>query len=580
MSTHNATDSTMESKVLSYFIEAVAMSDRMTTGAQFAILALLVSALYSIRKRWSQNKQSITQTKYPPSPRTNIFGNHIGQFDPIAPFLDFEKFARQLGKIFMLKLGPQPIVAINDAVLAKELFEKRGSNYSSRKPPYVGYDLLSRGSRIAFMPSGPQHKAYRKQMQMIMSVTRAPDAQKHQLLESTQLLQDFVDFSKFDQVDPIMVQDILRRYTASIMMTLAFGHRVARLGDECVNTVFEIMEDFSEVCLPGRYLVDVYPKLKYLPTFLRPWEKTTNEKIRWQTRFFEKLLERVEEQKRANVANPGLVRTLVDQRWRMSEEERATKYLDNVSISYQAQTIMEAGSDTTAIAMMNCLLGLLNNPDATRKGQKCVDVVCDDTQMPTFEDVEKMPYVRQIVKETLRWRPPILMGIPHANFTEDKIGDYTIPADSVVVGNIWYMNHDPELFSDPEYFEPDRYNGFTKTAYEYSTERSALGRDHFTFGWGRRICPGIHVAEASLNLLVARILWAFDVLPAKDAADKDIQADFDPKTRYHNNVVGTPRPFPIRLVPRSISKVELIKKEHQDALEIWASLGGLDLFKS
>lgn len=236
---------------------------------------------------------------------------------------------------------------------------------------------------------------------------------------------------------------------------------------------------------------------------------------------------------------------------------------------------MEAGSDTTAIALMNCLLGLLNHPDAMRKGQHAVDTVCNGTRMPTFEDVQQMPYVRQIVKETLRWRPPILMGIPHVNLAEDKVGEFTIPAGSVVVGNIWYINHDPELFGDPESFDPDRYNGFTKTACEYSTERDAHKRDHFTFGWGRRICPGIPVAEASLNLLTARILWAFDVLPARDAAGNDIQVDCDPRTHYHSNVVGTPRPFPIRPVPRGEDRLEGIEKAHEDVLKMWASWGGL-----
>lgn len=58
---------------------------------------------------------------------------------------------------------------------------------------------------------------------------------------------------------------------------------------------------------------------------------------------FQKLLKRVEEQKRRNMANPGLIRTLVDQRWEMSDEERATNYLDDVSISYQAQTSWKPG---------------------------------------------------------------------------------------------------------------------------------------------------------------------------------------------------------------------------------------------
>ena len=62
----------------------------------------------------------------------------------------------------MVKLGSQPIISLNDPVLAKELFEKRGSNNSSRVSPYVGYELLSQKRRIGFTPSGEQHRAYRR----------------------------------------------------------------------------------------------------------------------------------------------------------------------------------------------------------------------------------------------------------------------------------------------------------------------------------------------------------------------------------------------------------------------------------
>jgi cytochrome P450 len=547
--------------------------------ALVGLFFLLHFLIAKFQHRSNGKKVGSKALKALPSPPTNLFGDHIGKFDPIAPFLTFQKWARNYGKIFIVRMGSQPIVAINDPVLAKELLEKRGSNYGSRKAPYVGFDLLSRASRIAFTPSGAQHKAYRKQMANIMSITKAMAARPHQELESRQLLQDFLQYSTKPASSAYQdVQDIFRRYTSSIMMTLAFGHRVKQLNDEIVKTVFEIMADFSACCLPGRYYVDVFPILKRLPYFMRTWEHGTKAKVEWQNTFFKKLLSRVEYQKAMGIPNSGLIRNLVDERAGMSAEEIQRKYLDDVSISYQAQTIMEAGADTTSNSLMNFLLGMLLNPDAMRKGQAAADAVCGDDHLPTFDDINQMQYVRQIVKETLRWRPAVIMGVPHATIADDEVDGCLLPGGSVVFGNIWHMNQNPALYHDPESFLPDRYDGYTRTAYEYSTEPDALKRDNYTFGWGRRICPGIHVAENSLNLVVARLLWAFDVLPAQDEAGNDIQVDSDPTTAYENNVIATPLPFPVRFVPRSDKRAQIVRDAFQEAHEAWAPQK-LDLFE-
>lgn len=262
----------------------------------------------------------------------------------------------------------------------------------------------------------------------------------------------------------------------------------------------------------------------------------------------------------------------------MSEEEVQAKYLDDVSISYQAQTIMEAGADTTSNSLMNFLLGMLLNPAAMSKGQASVDKVCGDSRLPGFDDIDNMQYIRQIVKETLRWRPAVLMGVPHASIADDDVDGFHVPGGSVVFGNIWYMNQNPALFYDPESYLPERYEGYTRTAYEYSTEPDALKRDNYTFGWGRRICPGIHVAENSLNLVVARMLWAFDILPAKDEAGVDITVDPNPATAYLNNVIGTPLPFPVRVVPRDEKRAQVIRGAYAEALKGWAPQK-LDLFE-
>ena len=467
---------------------------------QYIPLALTLSAVIYIfyQLLWSVGHRSGTPNglNQLPGPRANIFGHHAGQFDPVAPFQMFQKWANRYGKIFMVKIGSQPIVSVNDPVLAKELFEKRGANYSSRLAPYVGYELLSQKRRIGFTPSGDKHRAFRKQVQSVLSITKAQGNRRYQELESRQLLQEILDWSESDRgrgkrepngcetdsgrYDQVL--EIFRRYTASVMTTLAFGHRVKALNDDFVKTIFAIMNDFAASCQPGRYYVDIFPILRKLPPALRYWEHEVRAKLKWRWAFLGELLSRVEQQKAHGIANAGLIRALVDERQYLSEADRDSSFLDDRSIGYQAMTLMEAGSDTTANTLMNFVLAMILHPDVMRKGQECVDSCSTSSKLPGFSEISRMRYVLQVTKETLRWRPVVIMGVPHASIKDDVVDGFHVPGGSVVYGNIWYMHNNPTLYKDPTSFIPERYMGNTKLAFESSNEPNALARDHYTFG--------------------------------------------------------------------------------------------------
>lgn len=104
---------------------------------------------------------------------------------------------------------------------------------------------------------------------------------------------------------------------------------------------------------------------------------------------------------------------------------------------------------------------------------------------------------------------------------------------------MWSANNDPKLFPNPRVFDPSRQNP------NFSMGEAALAsdirdRDHWTFGAGRRICPGIHVAEATLMLTMARILWAFDISKARDVHGREIEVDPDEITQ---SIASRPLPF-------------------------------------
>ena len=559
------------------------MADFPMLGFSSLTVCLLISISFSIlcyylRRFWIK----APGLKVLPGPPPNFLGQNAGQFDPLSPFSTFHKWAREYGPIFQLKVGFQHIISVNDPRIAKEMFEKRGAKYSGRLSPHVGYDLLSKRRRIAFAPNGPMHAAFRRQIHGILSVSRTKQNHQIQELESRQALNDILDYSETaaKSENPIFadVQSIFRRYTLSVMMTLSFGHRVQTLHDQIVKTVFDIMDDIARTIQPGQYLVDILPILKRLPYFLRTWEHEVDRKLEWQLPFMQNLLVRTEEQMAKETPNTGLIRALLEQRRGMNDQERDAKFLDDKSIAFQSMTLMEAGSDTTAITVMNFLIAMLLNPRVMWKGQESIDSFMSGSRLPSFQDLPHIPYINQIVKEVMRWRPVILMGIPHSNATDDVLDGYHIPPNSLIFGNIWAMHHDPEHYHDPEDFIPERYDGNNKSAFESSVEADAMDRDHYIFGWGRRICPGMHLAEASVLLLVARLLWAFDIVPATDSNGKQLQVSADIVTAYEHSIIASPKVFPISFKVRSHARGQVIRESYKDALAKWEDMK-LDLFR-
>ena len=124
---------------------------------------------------------------------------------------------------------------------------------------------------------------------------------------------------------------------------------------------------------------------------------------------------------------------------------------------------------------------------------------------------------------------------------------------------------DPNRHPDPRRFDPTRYAGDNQTAAEAATNPVAAKRDQFVFGAGRRLCQGMHIAERSLFLAMARLLWAFDFSPALDAHGHEIIPDAENLTE---GMLVLPKPFPAKIVPRSSEKVARIKAE-------WSNMGSL-----
>jgi cytochrome P450 len=104
------------------------------------------------------------------------------------------------------------------------------------------------------------------------------------------------------------------------------------------------------------------------------------------------------------------------------------------------------------------------------------------------------------------------VAAPHLLTEDDVYEGYLIPAGSTVIGNVWAILHDPEFFPNPESFHPERF-----------LKPDTMDRfPDAVFGFGRRVCPGRHMARSSVWIAVASILAAFEIAPARDENGAEI----------------------------------------------------------
>jgi len=177
--------------------------------------------------------------------------------------------------------------------------------------------------------------------------------------------------------------------------------------------------------------------------------------------------------------------------------------------------------------------------------------------MPTFDDERSLPYLVAFIKEVTRWRPVVPLGVPHATTKADVYDGYDIPKGASVFSNIDVLVMDPNLFDDPETFNPSRF----LTPHKPAGKWNGKVESDFTmpFGFGRRICPGMHVALQTTFLYMARIFWAFDVLPAVEGSS------IDSTKTISRGITREPAPFQFRVRARHPDVERIIESESADA---------------
>lgn len=162
-----------------------------------------------------------------------------------------------------------------------------------------------------------------------------------------------------------------------------------------------------------------------------------------------------------------------------------------------------AGSETTSSTIEWAMAEMLRNPESMTKAKEELDRIIGPERKVEESDIDELPYLQAVIKETLRLHPAVPLCLPRNAMQETNYMGYLIPKESQIWVNAWAIGRDPESWEDPLTFKPERFLG---SRLDYKGQNF----EFIPFGSGRRICLGISLAPKVIHLGLATLLHSFD----------------------------------------------------------------------
>ncbi|EIN09176.1 cytochrome P450 [Punctularia strigosozonata HHB-11173 SS5] len=472
---------------------------------------------------------------YPPGPPAHpLLGNLKDIPTGGSEWLAYEQLGKRIGSdvIYMTALGSHLLV-LNSFEAARDLLDKKGSLYSSRPRLVMIKEMMGWDWNLILMSYGKLFTAYRRVVQQEFSAPVVADRYRPVITREVHNM-----LGQLLRAPEGLVKH-LKTMAGAVIMMVTYGHQVTSMDDEFVKLAEQVREHGEKT--PGSNIVDIFPFMKYIPAWFpgAGFKREAMLKYRLAMEMRTAPYAEVMSRMAAGTAVPCMVS-------RLMQEDLPNENVDKGEfVKNCGGVVYSAGADTTVAALANFFLAMTLYPDVQARAQKELDEVITRDRLPTFEDRQRLPYLNNVVKESLRWKPVAPLAVPHSSIEDDEYRGGYIPKDTTVLPNIYAMLHDEAHYKNPNEFDPDRYLPTSDNPEgEPDPSRAA-------FGFGRRICPGRFFADDSLFLTISSALHVFSI--KKPDGSKGVES-----VTWSSGLVSLPSPFPFAIVPRFAGAPDLL----------------------
>ncbi|CEL61283.1 O-methylsterigmatocystin oxidoreductase OS=Aspergillus parasiticus GN=ordA PE=3 SV=1 [Rhizoctonia solani AG-1 IB] len=478
----------------------------------------------------------------PPSPPKHWFwGNKDIVSQPHRFVALGIKYKDSLGDIIATTTPFDTFITVNTIELATELLEKHASVSSNRPSNVMIQDLLGWSEGVSFHQHDEWHKKQRRILASALHPTAARSYESQHLDSTVELLRRI-------SRDPGSFQKHVSDIVGDFILRLAYGYTPGQ-NDTILATVHRAFSYLAKASA-GYFLVNDFPILRYVPAWFpggsfQTFAKEGREfRVTYANTSFDMVFEQV---RNGGAETPSYLSQLLESKGGANITD-----IDMELTKWTAASLFTGGSTTTVGMVWSFVLMLSLHPEAAKLAQAEIDAVVGRERVPDLKDRESMPYMEAVLQEVMRLCPVVPLGLPHTTTEDIQLGGYRIPKNATINPNIWAMLRDPKHFASPHTFDPSR---FLKPVPDPDPRK-------YIFGFGRRVCPGQHVASNAMWVMCAGILAAFNLEPGSELLTKVGRLGGPGSQQMYKlfqpHLVYDPLPFPCALVPRDQAAIELL----------------------
>ncbi|KAI0301682.1 cytochrome P450 [Multifurca ochricompacta] len=449
--------------------------------------------------------------------------------------------------IFMTALG-QPMLFLNTQKTASDLLEKRSSIYIDRPRFIVVGEIITRGMSIAMSQSTDLWRRMRRAAVESFSKNAVKNYHAIQTREAVFFTSNVVS-------RPADIEKHIRRTTASIILSVAYDRpSVEGDDDRTVLRVNEHSEKVAATAAIGAHWVEFLPWMKHIPSRFAKWKRDAEYYYEDINSVYQELFSKVQNDLANGIDRPSMSANLLKNQdhFKLSGTERV----------WTAGVMFGAASETTAATLSWWFFAMVAYPQTQVRAQEELDKVVGRGRLPSFSDRPHLPYTHAIVKEVLRWRPPVRLGIPHVSIADDWYEGMFIPKGTMCISNIWQCNHQADIYGpDVDEFRPARFLDEHGELVEEGPTRDVREGGHVSYGYGRRLCVGQYLANDSVFINIATMLWAARFEHEKEGNGQEVSLDAD--SFIGNGIVSRPVSIPYRITPRFPEAVAMLAEARE-----------------
>ncbi|KAL6655788.1 hypothetical protein ACP70R_006614 [Stipagrostis hirtigluma subsp. patula] len=502
------------------------------------LLVPLVLLLLHLGRR-SSNKQQRSSKNLPPSPPGLPIIGHLHLVGE-KPHVSLRDLAGKHGHggLMLLRLGTVPNLVVSSPGAAQAILRTHDHIFASRPPSMFSDALLYGSSDVGFSPYGEHWRQLRKlvttHLFTVKKVNSFRFARKEEVCLVIAKIQEAAALGT-----AVDISEMMNTFANDIVCRAVSGKFFREEGR---NKLFRELIEANSQLAGGFNLEDYFPGLAHS---LAMFTRFMSNKIDEAHKRWDDLLEKIVCDHERRSSKHGHVAGAEHQESDFIDVLLSVQQEYGITRDHIKAILMDmfgAGTDTSSLVLELAMAELMRHPQLmtelqaevrnnTPKGQELVEE----------ENLTSMVYLKAVIKETLRLHPPAPLLLPHLSMADCDVDGFMIPSGARVIINAWAISRDPEYWENAEEFMPERFMDGGSAA---SVDFKGNDFQFLPFGAGRRICPGLNFGLATVEIMLANLMYCFDWgLPAgMEKEDIDMTEVFGLTVHPKEKLVLIPKP--------------------------------------